>query len=351
MDSGDRGLHTCDNREGALMKINWLAWMLDNADGYGRQGLGMIRALSLLGHDVRPIMESMMQTPPWIQSLMGLDWAGLTIINQTAGKVRGLPGRRWAFSMWEDSIVSEKWVENINAHCERLIVPCAHNARVFELGGVKVPIHLVSLGVDPHEYRPLPIRPQANRPYTFMALADRGKRKGFDLALVAFCAAFPASKFPHVRLILKTREGDMLPSFGDPRISHWSADCDSMADVFTQADCFVYPSRGEGWGLPPREAVACGVPTIAPRHTGLEVGIDQWATVILEKLKLEPSDMGNGGDWYSCDYGEVAQAMTWCYEHRMEAREKALAGSAWLHAYQSWGHAAIALNDLLEGYV
>lgn len=333
------------------MHLNWLAWSLDNADGYGRQGLGMIRAMSLMGHDVRPVLQSTLYTPSWVQSLMGIDWSGLTIINLAGNDVCGLPGRRWSNTMWEDSIVSEKWVENINTYCERLIVPCPHNARVFLLGGVKVPIHIVPLGIDPHEYRPLPIRPQANRPYTFVALADRGKRKGFDIALLAFCAAFPASKFPDVRLVLKTREGDKLPNFGDSRISHWAEDCPSMTDVFTQADCFVFPSRGEGWGLPPREAVACGVPTIAPRHTGLEVGIDQWATIILEKLTLSPSDMGNGGDWYDCDYEEVAQAMTWCYEHRAEAREKALAGSAWLHAFQSWGHAAIALSELLEKYV
>ena len=33
--------------------------------------------------------------------------------------------------------------------------------------------------------------------------------------------------------------------------------------LYRSSDCFVLPTRGEGWGLPIIEAMACGVPVIA----------------------------------------------------------------------------------------
>src|SRR5690606_16017389 len=106
-------------------------------------------------------------------------------------------------------------------------------------------------------------------------------------------------------------------TFADGRITHWAEDCADAIDLFSQADCLVFPSKGEGWGLPPREAVALGIPAIVPRHTGLEAGIECWATVILSKFEMETSIAGT---WQACDWQEVADAMTWCYEHQEEAR-------------------------------
>lgn len=331
------------------MRINWHAGKLDKHDGYGRQALNMLRALANMGHDVNPITDEMLEQPGWLQRLMGLDWSGITISNMPGFAITSVPGRQWAFTMVEESAVEQEWVDNINDHCERLLVPCSHNARVFNLAGVTVPIHIVPLGLDAREYTPLPLSmKRSNRPYTFLAFADRGTRKGFSIALLAFSSAFPASKYPDVRLVIKTRKGEKLPVFDDSRISHWAEDCPNASDVFAQVDCLVFPSKGEGWGLPPREAVALGVPAIVPRHTGLEAGIDSWATVIIEKHTLEAS--GGDAEWFVPDWEEVTAAMTWCYEHQEDARLKAVAGGEWLRKEQTWDHAAAIITALLEAH-
>lgn len=36
-----------------------------------------------------------------------------------------------------------------------------------------------------------------------------------------------------------------------------------MATLYRSADCFVISTRGEGWGMPILEAMACGLPAIA----------------------------------------------------------------------------------------
>ena len=39
--------------------------------------------------------------------------------------------------------------------------------------------------------------------------------------------------------------------------------------LYRQAECFVYPSRYEGFGLPPLEAMACGTPVVAAEASSI----------------------------------------------------------------------------------
>jgi glycosyltransferase involved in cell wall biosynthesis len=40
---------------------------------------------------------------------------------------------------------------------------------------------------------------------------------------------------------------------------------EQLRDLYRHAKVFVYPSRAEGFGIPPLEAMACGAPVIATR--------------------------------------------------------------------------------------
>ena len=46
-------------------------------------------------------------------------------------------------------------------------------------------------------------------------------------------------------------------------------DSEDLAIIYSNAECFVYPSLYEGFGLPPLEAMQCGVPVITSDVTSL----------------------------------------------------------------------------------
>ena len=57
-----------------------------------------------------------------------------------------------------------------------------------------------------------------------------------------------------------------------------------LGEVFARADAFVLPSISEPFGLTPLEALACGVPAIVSRDSGV-------AEVLPSSLKFDPADI------------------------------------------------------------
>lgn len=335
------------------MKLNWIGFRFIREDGYGRYGIHMIRALTKLGVTVAPIeARTLFDMPPDVRALTGLDFNERSIFLMPPFTVREAPPpNSWIYTMHEDSKLPNDWAEKINLF-ERCIVPCEHNAEVFRTGGVTIPIDVVHGGTSPEEF---PVREQPEeRPYTFVCLADRYVRKGWDTVWGAWYKAFPESQ-TDIRLIIKGRP-EMKAGWFDPskvpdkRIHFWYDNVPDMREVFCKADCIVYPAHGDGWGMWWREGAMMGVPALVTPYSGNEVGAEQ-AAIPLKKFAMVESMLEySDGQWAEPDIDEVAEKMRWCYEHPAEARAKGLAGAQWLRDHQTWDHSATALVKLIEAH-
>lgn len=344
------------------MEVNWLAYNYRTWDGYGRYSTRLIAALERLGVGIHPGMAEQVNAPDWMHARWGLDWSRLTISCLPPFYLQRAPvEHHWLIAMTEGSELPEGWAEQINAcGVERVFVPCELNAQTFRRGGVRAPVSVLPGGTDPDEF-PLLNRDRRNyRPYVFLALADRGARKGWGEVYEAFYRAFGGKTTGQrdVLLIIKSRP-EVNEVFSliakaqdpDPRLICIEQDYDSLADLYAMADVFVIPSRSEGWGMPHREAAMMGVPVITQRYSGMDDGhTDEWA-IVVEGGKLErmPSNFTNiAGAWMRADVGKLAQMMRDCYEAPEAAAAFGREAAAWLRAHQTWDHAAARLIAEIE---
>ncbi len=337
------------------LKVNWCG-RFEKYEGYGYYNHKLLEAVASLS-DVEVTPIHLRQIMEWEHShfrMAGYDLGKPLILIHPPDKrlVSFMPGRTWCLTMYEGTVLPENWVDNINKYCERLIVPSVFCSQLFRDSGVTTPIHVIPGGIDP---KLKIVNQKQDRPYTFMALVDRGNRKGWDIVWRAFYDVF--GKSTDVRLILKMRHASeevlnnhMVESGTDSRLSIFKYDLDDVSDLFGLADCFVFPSRGEGYGLPPREAAACGLPVIATRWSGLNDQLDEWALPV-EVKRLTESLLPAGGLWADPSYENVCEHMLWCYENQDAAREKGNEAAKWLREHETWDISAARLHALMKEHM
>jgi glycosyltransferase involved in cell wall biosynthesis len=91
-------------------------------------------------------------------------------------------------------------------------------------------------------------------------LGTREPRKGIGDLLDAW-RSLPA---PRPRLVLAGSAGWKVGEIEDAVVLGYVSR-ERVRDLFSRCKVFVYPSRYEGFGLPPLEAMACGAPVVAAR--------------------------------------------------------------------------------------
>ena len=339
------------------MRLNWLAYKFIGVDGYGRFNLGFVRSLIRAGVEVYPDTVDILEFPHWFSRARGLDLGNLTIQCMPVHEMKPIGGRNVAYTMWEAHGVPKhleqrdgtikNWISMLNEIPQQVLVPCNWFKESLEEQGVKTPIYVIPGGIDPIECPILPDR-TAHRPFTFGCWGDRGNRKGMDLVWMAFFKAFGTSR--DVRLLIKCRPGS-LPfldlTHSDNRISMWKEDTERISDVFANIDCLVFPTRGEGFGMPPREASACGIPTIVTNWSGTADDIEKWAFP-LNKFEMGVSPLPEDGIWANPNVDEIVEKMKWVYENYKEARSKALEHAQWLRDNLTWDHSTAKLIDFVK---
>ena len=134
-------------------------------------------------------------------------------------------------------------------------------------------------------------------------VGDLRRVKGVDVLLRAYCRAFRRSE--PVVLVLKADNHDItldvraevarldLPRDHPPIVlleNHQYPEA-ALAGLYRSADCFVLASRGEGFGLPYLEAMACGLPVIGTDWSGQrELLGEGWSYPLRVKRLIDAHD-------------------------------------------------------------
>ena len=95
---------------------------------------------------------------------------------------------RLAITMFESTVLPTGWVPALN-WCHAVISPSTFVTDMFQANGVSVPVATVPLGVgDEFTYK----ERRPGKKFKFLAFADGGGRKGWDIAVNAYVRAFGA---------------------------------------------------------------------------------------------------------------------------------------------------------------
>lgn len=252
---------------------------------------------------------------------------------------------------WEYGSIPKRWAQQIRANVDELWLPSEFCREAFVRGGVPAnKIQVIPYGVDVETFRPDgPVwRPTGCRDFVFLFVGGAIARKGIDLLWNAYCRAFTSKD--DVTLVIKdigsstyykdmTLLGQLSRAGRDTRTPHLMLlteqfDDSRLASLYRGSNALVLPYRGEGFGMPLAEELACGRPVIT---TGLGPAREfcppegsYFVSARESQMAGSPlcfGPMSGPFSWFEPDVAELSRAMHWFYEHREETdRRGSLAG-------------------------
>jgi glycosyltransferase involved in cell wall biosynthesis len=265
------------------------------------------------------------------------------------------------YSMWETNELPGGWVDATNEYAQHLVVPCHDQAQVWLDSGVTVPVSVIPLGVDTSLWAYKERPPRTNgEPFTILSYGLLSSRKSPIETFTKVCWRALDDK-EDWKLILKSRGnqfggGEFAPVIQDERVEQISANYrpEEMVDLCHKADCGIFLSRFEGFGLPPREMMATGLPVIWSAHSGHLEDCFQGVTVDIPISGIIPAqDLYTGlGGWGEPDWEKAAEALRAQYEvwHARGKTQSQMGTDAadYIRATRQWRHTADMMASLVR---
>lgn len=245
---------------------------------------------------------------------------------------------------WEYSAIPRYWVKEISARVDELWAISEFNRDAFIRAGIPAErVTVIPPGIDAQTFtiEGPAWRPAGARGFVFLFVGGAIKRKGVDLLWTAYQSAFTAAD--DVSLVIKEcgsesfYQGQSLTdriravASSKPNAPHLiviKEDFDDarLAALYRGANVLALPYRGEGFGMPLAESLACGTPVITtgagPAVEFCPPGASYFVPAMLSDLDCSQSPLGpmsSQPQWFEPDVNELAKTMRRLFEHYPEA--------------------------------
>ena len=273
------------------------------------------------------------------------------------------------FTMFEYDRVPIQWHHFLDK-ADGIIVPCRHNKRIFS-EATDTPVHICPGGVDAAQF-PY-VKREKKDPFVFLFLGDDNPRKGtyhVAKAWELWNERYPAEAEKSILIMKLTNAGKPQTfqqvtknSFIDYRVlpsterdSHTSG-LPTLAACYENANAFVWPTMGEGWGLPLCEAMASGLPCIYTPYSGTtDTVTDGYGYPVpfgMKKLILAiPGTEQQLETVYAADpdINAIVDMMHEIYVNYDRALAVGYTAAQKMRQQFSWARAARELLQIIQGY-
>lgn len=283
--------------------------------------------------------------------------APLVVHCTTANIFQRIPHRRNVLFTMTESAYPAPWLTQGLRRADALIVPSEWNRAVFARV-CDVPIYVVPIGTHIDFYvginRPRPKR-KAGGKFRVMWLGAHNQRKGWHEVLEAWKTF---ERDPSMVLYLKTtlnpgeREPIGVRGHGNVLIDNRIIPDTDLLKLYAEADFFVFPSWGEGWGMPLAEAMATGLPCATNLFSGVTEFCDPTVvyplrfTQRLVQVHDTPSGVVHIEPMAVTDPASVVESIRWARQHWDSAQAMGRRGWNRMQTF-GWPHVSQRLLDVL----
>ena len=205
---------------------------------------------------------------------------------------------------FETDRIPKEWLDQLDRFDEIWLFSEANRLAFLRGGAAPERIRIVPSGLDTTTFTPTglsyPLPSRLHGRIVFLSIFDWQYRKGWDILLEAILEEF--NNHDDVGLILKvTMDHGVNRHLIEQAIQAViekvnvktqqrvaieiiteSLSSSEMSSLYRSVDAFVLPTRGEGWGRPFMEALACGTPVIATRGSGQQAFLDESCALLVD---------------------------------------------------------------------
>ncbi len=265
---------------------------------------------------------------------------------------------------WEFGFLPKEWVQVFNKYVDEMWVPSSYVRQVYIDSGIpENRVYVIPNGINPRKFHPMvpSFRLPTSKRFKFLFVGGTIFRKGIDILLKAYSETFTADD--DVCLVIKDMGGQsfykgqtareqikaLQKRDGAPEIVYIDRTLKEkdLIGLYTACDVLVHPYRGEGFGLPILEAMACGRPPIV---TGAGAAMDfcspETALLVKAEKRIYPDRVISGKElvdraWlYEPDIEDLKAKMRWAFEHPEEIQLIGLKASEEARTRWTWEKAA-----------
>lgn len=296
----------------------------------------------------------------------------LTIVHQWPPDWSEPTTRHWiCMQPWEFGAIPREWYIPMKYRVDEIWVNSLYNKESYIRSGIpENKIYVIPLGVDENVFHsgvePLHLESSS---FQFLFVGGTIERKGIDILIEAYLNEFSAND--DVCLFIKDSETqsfykgmtlekmilEAISNPKNPRIVYMDKEFSEteLAGLYKASDCLVHPYRGEGFGLPIAEAMACGSPVIVPdKGSCRDFCTEETAFFVSSKeVTLPEKKVGNVDTvdypWLlSIDVYDLQKVMRFAYDNRDLAEEKGKKASQHILSSFTWEKSAQAVSERIK---
>lgn len=247
-----------------------------------------------------------------------------------------------SYSLIESTVLPESWVSFINETFDLVVVADEYYRDIYTQSGVTKPLFVLPHGIYVEELLEEKVCTSPSVPFVFGCSGAFWPRKNQELLVKAFQEEFGNDPLIRLKLHGRPYQGDECIYAIERRVHELeSTNVDIIygdlphheyIQFFKTLDCYVLLSKGEGFSITPREALALGKPTIISNNTAHKTICDAGFVYAVPSNIAQRASWGAGYE-FNCDIKDVRQALREVYTNYQTYVQKAQQGREWVKTY------------------